>query len=569
MSVKLKALFHRGMRQSESSALVPFGAYDLLVRFRSREFWAANESAALSLYSLIGEENLILNTGTRDALFKIMNKAEVSDFLSHMGHDVSGIDSPGQYAILKKYATTTKSSVVEKIFNYFSIEQEVDEVEEVAEEPVRVVLPKYGLFPHQKNALAKVWKLLEQFDRVMLHMPTGAGKTRTAMCIAARYLGLHQPGLVIWLADTRELCSQAKNEFIETWSHLGDRELPIYFIDGQNKYPISKIKDGLLVISLQTANSLVEKDYREKKSDFTDLCRQSPLVIFDEAHKAIAERYELVTRLLTEVNYSSDSPNPKLLGLSATPGRASGESDEDRELAEFFNHNLVTLEVDGYDNPVDYLIAEKYLAKPIFRRIKYSDRRALDVDVFKRLLNKSASSDEYSKELLEYISKDDERNLLIVNEILELAKRHKRILVFAGSVEQSERLAFVLNSFMGEYFIEARSITTAQNSLVKKRNSFVNWYKEVPVEGERTRILINYGMLTTGFDAPKTSAVVIARPTKSLILYSQMVGRGLRGTRANGNEEAEIVTIDDEFLNTKNNVSKTFENWNSVWSNPE
>ena len=46
------------------------------------------------------------------------------------------------------------------------------------------------------------------------------------------------------------------------------------------------------------------------------------------------------------------------------------------------------------------------------------------------------------------------------------------------------------------------------------------------------RILANFGVLTTGFDAPAASAALIARPTKSLVLYSQMVGRVIRGPRA-------------------------------------
>ena len=56
-------------------------------------------------------------------------------------------------------------------------------------------------------------------------------------------------------------------------------------------------------------------------------------------------------------------------------------------------------------------------------------------------------------------------------------------------------------------------------------------------------IVVNYGVLTTGFDAPAISAAVIARPTRSLVLYSQMIGRATRGTRAGGNAEAEIVTV--------------------------
>ena len=61
-------------------------------------------------------------------------------------------------------------------------------------------------------------------------------------------------------------------------------------------------------------------------------------------------------------------------------------------------------------------------------------------------------------------------------------------------------------------------------------------------------VMVNYGVLTTGFDAPATSAALIARPTRSLVLYSQMVGRATRGTRVGGNAQAEIVTVVDPHL---------------------
>ena len=80
-------------------------------------------------------------------------------------------------------------------------------------------------------------------------------------------------------------------------------------------------------------------------------------------------------------------------------------------------------------------------------------------------------------------------------------------------------------------------------------------------KGEGSRVLCNYGVLTTGFDAPRTSAVLIARPTKSLVLYSQMVGRGIRGVRAGGNDSAEIVTIIDQGLPGFGNMAEAFTNW--------
>ena len=62
-------------------------------------------------------------------------------------------------------------------------------------------------------------------------------------------------------------------------------------------------------------------------------------------------------------------------------------------------------------------------------------------------------------------------------------------------------------------------------------------------------MLINYGVFTTGFDDPKINCIVVARPTYSVVLYSQMIGRGLRGPKNNGTEDCLIVDVLDNILN--------------------
>ena len=78
--------------------------------------------------------------------------------------------------------------------------------------------------------------------------------------------------------------------------------------------------------------------------------------------------------------------------------------------------------------------------------------------------------------------------------------------------------------------------------------------------------LLNYGVLTAGFDAPATSCVVVARPTLSVVLYSQMVGRGLRGKRVGGNDTCEIWTVVDTKLPGFRSVADAFQNWEELWS---
>jgi superfamily II DNA or RNA helicase len=64
----------------------------------------------------------------------------------------------------------------------------------------------------------------------------------------------------------------------------------------------------------------------------------------------------------------------------------------------------------------------------------------------------------------------------------------------------------------------------------------------------RIKVLANYQVLATGFDAPKTETIVISRPVFSPVGYMQMVGRGLRGPRNGGTETCKIITVVDNLV---------------------
>ena len=91
------------------------------------------------------------------------------------------------------------------------------------------------------------------------------------------------------------------------------------------------------------------------------------------------------------------------------------------------------------------------------------------------------------------------------------------------------------------------------------RSGIIESFKK---ESDQPIILCNYGILTTGFDAPKITAAIIARPTKSLVLYSQMVGRALRGSAMGGTDTADIILLVDLDLPGATSVIDAFEKWN-------
>jgi superfamily II DNA or RNA helicase len=79
----------------------------------------------------------------------------------------------------------------------------------------------------------------------------------------------------------------------------------------------------------------------------------------------------------------------------------------------------------------------------------------------------------------------------------------------------------------------------------------------------RLDVLCNCEVLTTGFDAPTVSHVVMARPTVSQVLYEQMVGRGLRGPEFGGTAYCHIVDFEDRYR--KHRPILGYEQFRHVW----
>jgi superfamily II DNA or RNA helicase len=403
----------------------------------------------------------------------------------------------------------------------------------------------YALFDHQRAAARRVLKVLAEPPRkVVLHMPTGAGKTRTAMHIVASHLITNEPTMVCWLAQNAELLDQAADEFESAWRALGDRSVNVLRFWGSRNPDILDVRDGFVVAGLAKMAALDKRD-PAKLLRFAD---RVSLTVIDEAHQAIAPTYASVLTAL-----HTKRPRNALLGLTATPGRSWSDIAEDRRLSEYFEGAKVTLEVEGYEDPVSFLIDQKYLARPTFRTLNSEAGLKLSDGDIAEL----AGAIEVPEHILGRLGEDTQRNLKIITAIEDLATRHQRILVFAPSVENARMLVAILTLRK----LEAHLVTGQTN--VAERERTIRKFKS---GAKHPIVIVNYGVLTTGFDAPTTSAAVIARPTMSLVLYSQMVGRATRGTRAGGNAEAEIVTVVDPHLPGFGSIADAFKNWEDVWN---
>ena len=413
------------------------------------------------------------------------------------------------------------------------------------------VQPGYGLYPHQRQVANDLMRYLAPSEssspgvavaerRVVAHLPTGAGKTRVAAHVASGLLNSSphdDRGLVIWLASTAELCEQAAEELERAWHYLGRWDAAVHRLWGDYDTDISWASGGFLVAGLQ-------KLWAVGRRDRQPLIRLSSItagIVFDEAHQAVAPTYErMVESLLWE--------NPPLLGLTATPGRGTVLGAADIRLAELFRSNKVSINPRGHPSAIAFLIEGEYLAFPTFHQVSFqSDAPSVEGPV----------DADYGSVVLETIGEDQRRFVHVLDLVEWALRRHNRVMVFCPTVSNAVAT--------GQGLLDrgwSAGIITANTPTEERANVIERYRKnECP-----PMALLNYGVLTAGFDAPVTSCVMIARPTTSIVLYSQMVGRAMRGIRAGGNRNCDIYTVVDTNLPGFRSVADAFANWEELWS---
>jgi superfamily II DNA or RNA helicase len=376
-------------------------------------------------------------------------------------------------------------------------------------------------------------KLKIAHSRFVIQMPTGSGKTRTAIEVICNFLNEVADGtVVVWLAHSEELCQQAFDSFKEIWPHVAESPLRLIRTWGNNPpMPYDFSERALIVAGFAKLYGLLQKE----QARFDALRQRVQLIVVDEAHKVTAPTYEAVTRALM-------GNSTRVIGLTATPGRSALNTTENAALAEFFFNNLITIETDG--KPViPFLRRQGVLSEVIYEPLR--TQRSYTLSAGDKLhLEKFF---DLPPGFLLRLAEDDIRNVEILKRLEKEANNGHQILFFACSVEHSKFICALLK-FLG---VAAEHIDGSTPP--HQRSSILEGFKRGSVN-----VLCNYGVLSTGFDAPKTDLVFISRPTASIVLYSQMIGRGLRGPAIGGTETCKIIDVID-------NISD-FSDQNSVYS---
>jgi superfamily II DNA or RNA helicase len=325
------------------------------------------------------------------------------------------------------------------------------------------------LYPFQKEAKDTVLRHWEKGNRAaLISLPTGSGKTIVFSDILQSSLsGTADKGLVLVHRD--ELLRQAIEKLNFVWPGV-----KLSTVDAAS----SNFTGQITVASVMSIVRRLDKISRIHK------------VVTDEAHHAPASSWLLIYKRLGEL-----LPDWQHLGVTATPIRTKGAS----ELETIFGKPV-------YVKSIFELIVEGYL----------SPLKGLEVRTEVSVEDVGVQGGDFIAEQLSRIINTKERNRLVVENYLELAAERKA-LVFAADLNHARSLAEMFQ-MQG-----VNAVWVSGETPLSLRRSFLERLRKGEI-----RVIVNCMVFTEGFDEPSLDAILVARPTRSLVLYCQMIGRGLR-----------------------------------------
>ena len=262
-------------------------------------------------------------------------------------------------------------------------------------------------------------------NKLIIHMPTGTGKTKTSVhTIISLYQKNHNKGSIVWLAHTGELLNQARNAFISAWNALGNSDIHVVFDEYKPLYD----NNCIYFITYSKLISFYKNGFDFYKSFRTAMS----ICVCDEAHKCLAEETYYA---LDDFMISYDQTHPKtLIGLTATPGRKYKDSlleGDNLDLALMFDKHIFSIntnELQIFKNYHNHLFGSEFSYKDIFKQddeiIRYfQDRKVLakikrvplkydlnlSGDEFNNIFDKKRISD-YSASELKLIGENKIRN---------------------------------------------------------------------------------------------------------------------------------------------------------------
>ncbi|WP_425431981.1 DEAD/DEAH box helicase family protein [Halomonas korlensis] len=323
-------------------------------------------------------------------------------------------------------------------------------------------------------------------------LPTGSGKS-----LVIAELARLARGRVLLLAHVRELVEQNHAKYLAY-----DLEADIYSAG------LGRKESGRQVV-FGSVQSVVRSLHDFADGSFT-------LLVIDECHRVSMDEkssYRQVIDVLRQRN-----PRLKVLGLTATPHRLGEGFIYHRH-----HHGMVRGDENCFfrdcvfEQPLRLMVKQGYLAPP--RRID----AAVERYDFSALFSTSgpvstsgpAASGLFQEHELNRVVAGNRATPGIIAEVVARAHDRLGVMLFAASVAHAEEILGYLPAG------QAALITGATPG--REREALIAAFK-----ARKLKYLVNVAVLTTGFDAPHVDLIAILRPTESVSLYQQVVGRGLR-----------------------------------------
>ena len=346
----------------------------------------------------------------------------------------------------------------------------------------------FKLRDYQQQAVnAVIQHFRRHLDPAVIVLPTGAGKS-----LVIAELSRLAKGRVVCLAHVKELVEQNHAKFEATGNTAG------IFSAGLNE-KASHHKTTFASVQSISANL---SDFQEPVS----------LLVIDECHRISMQdssQYQQTIEHFKKLN-----PKVKILGLTATPYRlGSGwiyqqhyhgycRQTSDQRPA-FFKKCI-------YELPLQHMVKHGYLTPPI-----HYDAAIAHYDF--SLLTESLDGEQDNSDIAlnELIHKYPRVTQAVTEQILQLSEDRQGVMIFAATIDHATEIAGYLPS-------DATAIITGKTP-IRQRDQLIRAFKQ-----KQLKYLVNVSVLTTGFDAPHVDVIAILRPTQSISLFQQIVGRGLR-----------------------------------------
>ncbi|OUR99758.1 ATP-dependent helicase [Halobacteriovorax marinus] len=342
----------------------------------------------------------------------------------------------------------------------------------------------YKLRPYQEDAVTSVVTHFQRTkDPAVIVLPTGAGKS-----LVIAELARIAKGRVLCLAHVKELVEQ-----------------------NHDKYESYDLKGGIFSAGLlrkETSEKVIFGSIQSVARADDTFFEDFSLLVIDECHRVSTNEETQYHQVIAKLRKF----NPKLcvLGLTATPYRLGLgwiynfhhkgfiKSEEDR----FFKKCV-------YELPLSFMIKNKYLTPPIV-----IDSPVACYDFSK--LRPNSESGGFSIRDIEELLTDQERVTPgIVGHIISQSNERNGVMIFTSSVRHAREI-------LGLLPVGISCIVTGETPDIE-RDEIIASFKNREI-----KFLVNVSVLTTGFDAPHVDLIAILRPTESVSLYQQIIGRGLR-----------------------------------------